>query len=237
MPDCKENDATVTVPKSGDSELNISVERERIGMNFRAGILLAALFVLFPSPSSKAALADDPAPATIRGVCDVAFLATSTLHDVSGSAHCMPFAAVLARDAEGRRIIPTVEVEVPVAGMDTRNKTRDGKMREMFLAERFPRIHAAAKDLDVERLRAEIGRGLEGGASIDLLLRIRDVERRVRATASNLKEAGEQVSFDLEFPVSLKEFDLKAPSFFGIVRVGDKVSVKTTFTLTVSRFP
>jgi hypothetical protein len=63
------------------------------------------------------------------------------------------------------------------------------------------------------------------------------VERRVRATASNLKEAGEQVSFDLEFPVSLKEFDLKAPSFFGIVRVGDKVSVKTTFTLTVSRFP
>jgi hypothetical protein len=110
-------------------------------------------------------------------------------------------------------------------------------MREMFRSERFPRIHAAAKDLDVERLRAEIGRGLEGGASIDLLLRIRGVERRVRATASNLKESGERVTFDLEFPVSLGEFDLKAPSVLGIIRVGDKVSVKATFTLTVSRSP
>ena len=57
------------------------------------------------------------------------------------------------------------------------------------------------------------------------------------ATASNLKESGERVTFDLEFPVSLGEFDLKAPSVLGIVRVGDKVSVKATFTLTVSRSP
>jgi hypothetical protein len=118
--------------------------------------------------------------------------------------------------------------------MDTRNATRDGKMREMFLSERFPRIHAAAHDVDVERLRVEIGKGREGDASIDLLLRIRDVERKVRATASNLKDSGEQVTFDLEFPVSLGEFDLNPPSVLGILRVGDKVSVKSTFTLAVS---
>jgi polyisoprenoid-binding protein YceI len=156
------------------------------------------------------------------------------LHDVPGSARCLPFAAALARDAAGRQVIPTVEVEVPVAGMDTRNATRDGKMREMFLSERFPRIHAAAHDVDVARLRVEIGKGREGDPSIDLLLRIRDVERKVRATASNLKESGEQVTFDLEFPVALGEFDLKPPSVLGIIRVGDKVSVKATFTLTVS---
>ncbi len=63
------------------------------------------------------------------------------------------------------------------------------------------------------------------------------MERKVRATASNLKESGERVTFDLEFPVSLGEFDLKAPSVLGIIRVGDKVSVKATFTLTVSRSP
>lgn len=206
-------------------------------MKIRAGLLLATLVAVFSSSTAGAAPADAPASATIRGACEVAFLATATLHDVSGSAHCLPFEAVLAGGTAGDPVIPVVEVEVPVAGMDTRNRTRDGKMREMLLSERFPRIHAAAKDVDVERLRAEVGRGLDGGASIDLLLRIRDVERKVRATASNLKEAGEQVSFDLEFPVSLKEFDLKAPSFLGIVRVGDKVSVKTTFTLTVSRFP
>jgi len=200
-------------------------------MKIRAGILLAAMFALFPSISSEAA------SATIRGACDIAFLATSTLHDFSGSARCLPFAAVLARDAAGRQVIPSVEVEVPVAGMDTRNKSRDGQMREMFRSEPFPRIHVSAHDLDVERLRVEIGKGREGNASIDLLLRIRDVERKVRATASNLRESGERVTFDLEFPVSLREFDLKAPSVLGLIRVGDKVSVKTTFTLAIARQP
>jgi len=206
-------------------------------MDMRAGILLAALVAVISSSSAGGAKADAPASATIRGACEVAFLATSTLHDVSGSARCLPFETVLTRGIAGRQILPTVEVEVPVASMDTRNKSRDGKMREMFLSERFPRIHAAAHAVDVERLRVEIGKGRDGNASIDLLLRIRDVERKVRATASNLKESGERVSFDLEFPVSLREFDLKAPSVLGIIRVGDKVSVKATFALTVSRSP
>jgi polyisoprenoid-binding protein YceI len=206
-------------------------------MNIRAGILLGVLFALFPSASSNAASVVAPASATIRGACDIAFLVTSTLHDAPGSARCLPYAAVLSRDAAGRQVIPSVEVEVPVTGMDTRNKSRDGQMREMFRSDRFPRIRGAAHGVDVERLRVEIGKGREGDASVDLLLRIRDVERKVRATASNLRESGERVTFDLEFPVSLGEFDLKAPSVLGIIRVGDKISVKATFTLTVSRSP
>ena len=205
-------------------------------MKICAGIVLATL-VAGISPSSAGAAPAEPGPATIRGACDVVFLITSTLHDVPGSARCLPFEAVLARDSAGRQVIPTVEVDVPVTGMDTRNTTRDGKMREMFLAERFPRIHAAARDVDVERLRVELGKGREGKAPLDLLLRIRDVERKIRATASNLKETGDRVTFDLEFPVSLGEFDLKPPSVLGIIRVGDKVSVKAAFTLTVSRSP
>jgi hypothetical protein len=206
-------------------------------MNVRTVRLLAALLAVIPSSTAGGAKAEAPPSATIRGTCDVAFLAPSTLHDVSGFARCLPFDAVLARDSAGRQIIPAVEVEVPVAGMDTRNKSRDGQMREMFQSERFPRIHAAAHDVDVARLRAEIGKDGEGKASVDLLLRIRNVERKVRAAAGNLKESGERVSFDLEFPVSLREFDLKAPSVLGFIRVGDKVSVKATFLLTVSRSP
>jgi hypothetical protein len=205
-------------------------------MKIRAVLSLATLVAVFSSSSAWAAPAEAPASATLRGACDVAFLVTSTLHDFPGSARCLPFGAVGTRDAAGNLLIPSVEVEVPVAGMDTRNKSRDGQMREMFLSGRFPRIHAAARDVDVDRLRAGLG-GREGKAPLDLLLRIRDVERKVRATASHLKESGERVTFDLEFPVSLREFDLKAPSVLGIIRVGDKVSVKVTFTLTVSRTP
>ncbi|HEX2719574.1 MAG TPA: YceI family protein [Candidatus Deferrimicrobium sp.] len=206
-------------------------------MNIRARVLLATLVAVVSSSTAGGAKADAPASAAIRGACDVAFLATSTLHDVSGSARCQPFTVRIARDASGKEVIPSVEVDVPVASMDTRNKSRDVKMREMFQSERFPRIHAAARDVDVERLRVEIGKGREGIASIDLLLRIREVERKIRATASNLTESGDRVTFDLAFPVSLGEFDLKAPSVLGIIRVGDKVSVKATFTLTVSRSP
>jgi len=183
-------------------------------MNIRAVLLLAILFPFFP-PSFAGATPAVPEEATIRGACDVTFLVTATLHDVPGSARCLPFTAVLARDAAGRQVIPTVEVEVPVAGMDTRNATRDRKTREMFLSERFPRIHAAAHDLDVERLRVETGKGRDGDPSIDLLLRVRDMERKVRATASNLKESGEQVTCDLEFPVLLGEFDLEPPPSSG----------------------
>jgi len=130
-----------------------------------------------------------------------------------------------------------VEVEVPVAAMDTRNRSRDGQMREMFRSDRFPLIRGVARDVDVGRFRADIGKDRGGIASIGLLLRIRDVERKVLATASNLRESGERVTFDLEFPVSLREFDLQAPSVLGILRVGDKVTVKATLRLTVSRSP
>lgn len=206
-------------------------------MKIREAMARTALVAVLSFFTAGAAAADAPAPARILGGCDVAFLVTSTLHDFPGSARCLPFEAVLARDAAGRQVIPSVEVEVPVAGMDTRNKSRDGQMREMFRSDRFPRIHAAVQDVDVDRLREEMGKGHEGKAPLQLLLRIRDVERKVHATAGNLKDSGDRVTFELEFPVSLGEFDLKAPSVLRIIRVGDKVSVKATFTLTVSRSP
>ncbi len=206
-------------------------------MKVRAGLFLATLIAVVSCSSAGAAPADAPASATIGGACDVAFVVTSTLHDVSGSGRCLPFEAILARDATGRTAIPVVAVDVPVAGLDTRNKSRDEQMREMFGSDRFPRIHAAAQDVDVERLRKEMGKGREGKAPLDLLLRIGEVERKIRATAGNLMESGDRVTFDLEFPVSLREFGLKAPSVLGIIRVGDKVSVKAVFTLTVSGHP
>jgi hypothetical protein len=204
-------------------------------MKCRAGLFLVLFTVL--SSSAGAAHPEAPVPTRFLGACDIAFLVQSTLHDVSGSARCLPFPAQIARDASGKEVIPVVEVEVPVVAMDTGNKSRDGQMREMLRSDRFPRIRGEAHDVDVERIRVEIGKARGGIASIDLLLRIRDVERKVRATASNLRESGERVTFDLEFPLSLGEFGLKAPSVLGIIRVGDKVSVKATFALTVSRSP
>src|SRR3990172_2173592 len=169
-------------------------------MKIRAGFFLVLVAVF--SSSAGAAPADSPVPTRFLGACDVAFLVPSTLHDVSGSARCLPFPVQIARDASGKEVIPVVEVEVPVAAMDTRNRSRDGQMREMLRSDRFPRIRGEARDVDVERIRVELGKARGGNASIDLLLRIRDVERKVRATASNLRVSGERVTFDIEFPLS-----------------------------------
>ncbi len=162
----------------------------------------------------------------IQGTCLLRFLGTSTLHDFSGTVRCIPFSADLVRNAAGGTEIPRVEVDVPVESMDTGNTIRDGQMREMFESGRFPRIHGTVRGIDVDRIRHDVRVDGKAEASFDLVLRIRDVERTVRAAVTGLQEEGDRVGFDVEFHVSLGDFGLKAPSFLGIFRVRDTVTVK-----------
>jgi len=193
----------------------------------RLKMLSIALAVLIASAS--------PAPAEeIRGTCDLRFLGVSTLHNFSGTVRCLPFLADLVKNPGGGTGIPVVEVDVPVDEMDTGNGSRDGQMREMFQSDRFPRIHGTVKEIDVDAIRKEGAKEGGGRAAFDLVLRIRSVERTVRASVANLREEGNRVGFDVEFPVSLEEFGLEAPSFLGIIRVRDKVTVTGNVLLEVS---
>ena len=160
----------------------------------------------------------------IQGTCAFRFQATSTLHDFAGSAACLPFRAELGTDAAGRRVLPSATVEIPVDGMETGNGKRDAQMRDMFRSDRFPNIRGAVRDVDVDGIREAIGR--EGKASLPIRLKIRDVERRVAATVTNLRVEGDEAGFDLEFPISLSEFGLEPPTVFFFIRVGDRVVVR-----------
>lgn len=173
-------------------------------------------------------------PGEIKGTCLLRFVGISTLHDFSGTVRCQPFSAGLVKSAVGGAGIPAVEVDVLVDEMDTENESRDDQMREMFQSEEFPRIHGTVSDIDADRIRREIGKEGGGKAFFDLTLRVRDVERTIQAAVTNLREEGNQVGFDVEFPVSLKEFGLKAPSFLVIFRVRDKVTVTGNVLLEVS---
>jgi hypothetical protein len=170
----------------------------------------------------------------IKGTCLLRFVGISTLHDFSGTVRCQPFSAGLVKSADGGTTIPAVEVDVLVDEMDTGNESRDGQMREMFQSEEFPLIHGTVSDIDADRIRREIGKEGGGKAFFDLTLRVRDVERTIQAAVTNLREEGNQVGFDVEFPVSLKDFGLKAPSFLVIFRVRDKVTVTGNVLLEVS---
>jgi len=190
---------------------------------------LATVFLLLVATSALAG--------EIRGTCDVRFLVSSTLHDFTGTGRCQPFSAATVRDPAGKTVLPSVVVEVPVAEMKTGNDSRDESMQEMFQSDRHPVIRATARDIDTDRVRESMRKDREGKAPLGISLAVRGVERDIQATASNLKEEGSRLSFDLEFPVSLKEFDLKAPSVLGFIRVADKVLVKGTFALDVSKAP
>ena len=187
---------------------------------------IAVAFLLVLASSARAG--------EIKGTCILRFVGISTLHDFTGTVRCQPFSADLVRTTDGETSIPGVEVHVLVEGMDTGNNTRDGQMREMFQSDRFPRIHGTVRAIDVDGIRREIGKEGGGKAFFDLTLGIRDVERTIHAAATNFREEGSRVDFDVEFPVSLKDFGLKAPSFLGIFRVRDKVAVTGNVRLEVS---
>jgi len=178
------------------------------------------------------ALASSASAGNLKGNCDIRILGTSTLHDFSGTVRCQPFPVSLVGDADGRMVIPGVEIAVLVEEMDTQNKSRDKQMREMFQSERFPRIQAVLSNLDPAKIRQEMRNDPNGKGTVELTLKIRDVERRIQAVISNLRENPGWVSFDAEFPLSLKEYGLKPPTvFFGAIRVGDKVMANAAFRL------
>jgi polyisoprenoid-binding protein YceI len=170
----------------------------------------------------------------ITGTCSLRFTGVSTLHDFTGAVRCRPFSADLVTGPDGGTRIPRVEVDVRVREMDTGNHARDGKMQEMFQSDRYPVIHGIVREIDVDRIRREIGNEEGGKAFLDLTLGIRDVERTVHAAVTNFREEGSRVGFDVEFPVSLADYGLEAPSFLGIFRVRDKVAVTGNVRLEVS---
>ena len=188
------------------------------------GAMLAILLALFHAPSAGAV--------EWNGSCDNRFRGTSTLHDFAGDARCRPFTVDVGTGADGKAGIGRTEVVVPVGDMDTGNGSRDRQMRRMFESERFPSIRGTFGTIDPETFRRELRRAPDAGVPLDFTLAIRGVARPVHAVASNFREAGGTISFDVDYAVSLNDYGLAAPTvFFGLVKVGDTVAVKTAVRL------
>jgi hypothetical protein len=166
-----------------------------------------------------------------EGACDIRLLITSTLHDITGRVRCRPFPVTVVDDGNGKRGIPRVDVIIPVDEIDTGNKTRDRQMREMFWSDRFPWIRGVFEDIDPDAFRERILSSPEGRATLDMILRVRNIGRPAQAVVSNFREEDGSVVFDAEFPVSLKAYALEPPTVLFFIRVGDTVTVNTTARL------
>jgi hypothetical protein len=95
-------------------------------------------------------------------------------------------------------------------------------MREMLDAPRHPQIQARFRGLDPEVVRSS--------GALPFELRIRTVERPMKAIVRNWRQSEREASFDATFDVSLESFELEAPSAF-FLTVGDTVRVSVHVTL------
>ena len=159
----------------------------------------------------------------VAGRCSVVFFATSTVHDFEGKAPCA-LLAIEPPDASGAY---RARAEVAVEQLDTGIAARDRRMREMFEAERYPRITATFANVDPDALRAR-----RAGA-LAFRISIHGVERSVTPELSDWSEVpGQRAHFRATFELSLKEFGLEAPVAIGFVRVDDRVRVAVDVELT-----
>lgn len=183
-------------------------------------LIMALLFLAAPALAVE-----------LQGGCRVHFTGSSTLHDFDGTGSCEPFVLKLAEPVDGAAMLPEIVLTVAVAGMQTGNASRDQKMREMFGADRFPRIAGIIGGAPPEVLRRQLHDAARGAQTFPLRLRIREVELTAPARVTQLIDDPKGVSFDLEFPVSLAAYRLEAPSVLGLIRVADAVKVKVTLQL------
>lgn len=126
-------------------------------------------------------------------------------------------AAVLA----GQKAVRTVTVTVPAARLDCGNGTMNGHMREAIKAQEDPTIQFKLTGYDFAAKGADSVSGTLTG-SLSLGGATRSIEIPVVA-----RDRGDgTLDVTGSYPLSLKNFDLKAPSlFFGRMKVGDVVKV------------
>lgn len=169
--------------------------------------------------------------AVLEGTCEVAFFGTSTLHDFSGKGACLPFQMTLEETMDTARMADGQGIKVAIAGMDTDNRKRDAKMREMFDSDHFPFVRGTLPAFDPRQLAGRLLAAAREGTPLAFDLTIRDITRRIEARAVHFQEDESGISFDLAFDISLHDYRLEPPSVLGLIRVGDTVSVRAPFRL------
>ena len=163
---------------------------------------------------------------TLDGNCDIRFFGQSTLHGFEGQIACQPFTLSNEGASEKVGFIRQPVIIVLVGEMDTDNSGRDKKMHAMFEQDKYPQIQGLFADLDPEVILQQLRTEDETPGRLEFDLRIREINQRVQAATRDLVFAEEQISFTMEFTLSLTSFQLQAPSALGFIKVDDQVQVE-----------
>lgn len=161
-----------------------------------------------------------------QGRCSVLFQVSSTLHDFDGKGSCLPFSV-----NEDAGVMAMSELNVAISGLDTDNVKRDKQMRKMFDVDTYPLIKGSIGPVSLGEIRKALNESDDSAVEVVFQLKIRDIEKPVTASLQNIVETEAKITADLVFTLSLADYQLKPPSVFFIIRVGDSVKVTTSFSL------
>lgn len=169
-------------------------------------------------------LATTAATANYRGSCTITFQVQKTvMKDFTGTAACEAFEIIVTDD-----LISIPVIVVPVATMDTGNSRRDREMRTMFESHTFPLITGETEAFSSDRLEGRLDQMPE---ELTFALTIRDITQTITATVTEPLIDSSSIEATLVFDLSLSSFALDPPSFLGIFRVKDTVTVSVDISL------
>lgn len=163
---------------------------------------------------------------TWSGSADITFSGSSTLHDWAGKVSAKPFSTVISINDAGNPTRVQATITVESAKMDTAEPKRDENMRKAMKAADHPLISATI-DVPADKIATDLKTPTRLPMTLDLLGR----SQQVTGLISNYKREGGKVSFDLDFPVSMKASGISVPSVLLFIRVGDAVQVHASVTL------
>ena len=153
--------------------------------------------------------------AAYQGTAQVTFFATSTFHDFSGTGSTKPFDVYPSTEKNGY----DWRTELVIEQLDTQKPKLNKAMYRMFDTKAFPLIIGSFKEIAFS------------DAQISFDLTIRNTTKKMLAHMRRVEVHENSITFELEFDVSLKDFDLKPPTFLGFIKVGDLVKVNNHFTI------
>lgn len=168
---------------------------------------------------------------TLEGACKIRFFGQSTLHNFDGKVACQPFSLSGEGPGESGSALQKPRVKILVREMDTNNSSRDEKMHAMFEEEKYPEIQSQLADLALQELLQQLQERVEIPETFEFDLQIRQIKQRLKATTRELLITPEQISFMMDFPLSLASFQLKPPSVLGFIKVDDQVQVEVEVLL------
>lgn len=145
----------------------------------------------------------------------IRFSGKSTLHDFHGKAGTVSGRLTFPQGS----LVAAGEAAVPILSLGTGNRTMDKNMYAMFEAKTFPEISFKISSVDLS--------GAREGGNIQVVARgvltMHGVSREVSVPVKVRLDQGRYVC-EGDFPVSLKDFKLKAPRML-FIKVADQVWV------------